>query len=49
MSIKNANRFTTEIRKYETLIEQLVEQRNKDNLKNVEEINNVIAHSNKNI
>ena len=35
ISVKNANRYTSEMLKYETLIEEMIEERNREKFKNV--------------
>ena len=36
MSVKNANRYTVEILKYETLIEEMIQERNNQKFKNIQ-------------
>ena len=46
MNVKNNNRFTAELLKYEILIEELIEERNSDSIKDLEEINRILPQLN---
>ena len=46
MNVKNNNRITAELLKYEILIEELIEERNSDSIKDLEEINRILPQLN---